>query len=89
LFACVYFFAAIELNIDGFDEEGDFEDFEVQGQIANQGKPNLLHILIPVLIMQVFLLCLFKDALFCNCYYLLIAIRWRLGSTSDFLSSLR
>jgi hypothetical protein len=36
------FFVAIELNIDRFDEEGDFEDFEVQGKIANQGKPPLL-----------------------------------------------
>jgi hypothetical protein len=38
-----FIFAAIELNIDEFDEGGNFEDSEeVQGQIANQGKPPIL-----------------------------------------------
>jgi hypothetical protein len=38
-----FIFAAIELNVDGFDEGDNFEDCEeVQEQIAKQGKPPLL-----------------------------------------------
>jgi hypothetical protein len=92
---CVYFvcyiFVTIESNVDGFDEGGNFEDFEEDQGQANQGKPPLLvAYLDPIfLIMQVFPLCLFQDTLFYNCYYLLIAIHLRLGSTSHLISSLR
>jgi hypothetical protein len=87
----IFLFATLDPTIDEFGEE-DFEEFEeVQGQIATQGKPPLLvAYLDPIfLIMQVFPLCLFQDALFYNCYYLLIAIHLRLGSTSHLISSLR
>jgi hypothetical protein len=90
-FVCFFISRTLDSNVDGF-EQGDFEECEeVQGQIAKQGKPPLLvAYLDPIfLIMQVFPLCLFQDALFYNCYYLLIAIHLRLGSTSHLISSLR
>jgi hypothetical protein len=55
-----FIFAAIESNVDGFDEGDNFEDFEEDQGQATQGKPPkashlyLLHILILVLFMQVF-----------------------------------
>jgi hypothetical protein len=84
-------FTTIDPTVDEFGEEEYFEDFEDNQGQATQGKPPLLvAYLDPIfLIMQVFPLCLFQDALFYNCYYLLIAIHLRLGSTSHLISSLR
>jgi hypothetical protein len=57
----VFIFATIELNVDGFDEEDDFEELkEDQGQ-ANQGKPPLLvAYLDPNFIYASLPLCLFQ-----------------------------
>jgi hypothetical protein len=39
---CACTFATLDSNVNGFEEEGYFDDFEeVQGQ-ANQGKPSKL-----------------------------------------------
>jgi hypothetical protein len=86
-----FIFTALESNVDGFDEGVNFEDFEEDQGQAKQAKPPLLVAYLDPMfyLCKFFFLCLFKDALFCNCYYLLIAIRWRLGSTSHFLSSSR
>jgi hypothetical protein len=74
--------------VDGFEEEGDFEDFEeVQGQ-ANQGRPfNLVAYLILVLLMHDLLLFT-KMHGFIYCYLSLDSNCWRLGSTSQLLSSM-
>jgi hypothetical protein len=50
----------------------------------------LLHILILVFIYASLSIIIIQRCIVsCNCYYLLIAIRWRLGSTSHLISSLR
>jgi hypothetical protein len=37
-----FIFVALESNVDGFDEGGNFEDFEEDQGQAKQGKPPLL-----------------------------------------------
>jgi hypothetical protein len=37
-----FIFAALESDVDGFDEGGNFEDFEEDQGQAKQGKPPLL-----------------------------------------------
>jgi hypothetical protein len=57
-----FIFTALESNVDGFDEGGNFEDFEEDQGQAKQGKPPLLvAYLDPIFfIMQVSPLCLFQ-----------------------------
>jgi hypothetical protein len=37
-----FIFTMIESSVDGFNEEGDFEDFEEDQGQANQGMPSIL-----------------------------------------------
>jgi hypothetical protein len=39
---CFHYFAALDTNISGEEEEEEFEEFEeqAQGHIAHQGKPS-------------------------------------------------
>jgi hypothetical protein len=87
----VFFFVTLDPTVDAFEEEEYFEDFEDNQGQATQGKPPLLvAYLDPNFIYASFpLYVYFKGALFYNCYYLLIAIQLRLGSTSHLISSLR
>jgi hypothetical protein len=85
-------FAMLDPTIDAFEEEEYFEDFEDNQGQATQGKPPLLATYLD----PSFYLCKYLHFILfqryivsCNCYYLLIAIRWRLGSTSHLISSLR
>jgi hypothetical protein len=63
-FVPCFSFAMLDSTVDVFKEEEYFEYFE-----DNQGKPPkashlyLLHILIPILFMQVFPLCLFQSCI--------------------------
>jgi hypothetical protein len=91
-FVPCFLFTTLDPNVDELGKEEIFENFaEVQGQIATQGKPPLLVAYPdPNFIYASFpFMFIFKGALFYNCYYLLIAIHLRLGSTSHLLSSLR
>jgi hypothetical protein len=37
-----FIFTMIESSVDGFNKEGDFEDFEENQGQANQGMPSIL-----------------------------------------------
>jgi hypothetical protein len=59
------FFTTIESNIDKFDEEGNFEDFEEDQGQANQGKPSkLFAYLYPSFTYACFQRFFMQDALF-------------------------
>jgi hypothetical protein len=87
-FVPYFLFTTLDPTIDEFGEE-DFEEFEeVQGQIATQGKPPLLvACLDPSFIYASLSIYVFSKmhCSFYNCYYLSIAIHWRLGSTSHLI----
>jgi hypothetical protein len=84
-------FATLDPTVDEFGEEDYFEDFEDNQGQATQGKPPLLvAYLDPSLIYASLSIYVYSRMhCFCNCYYLLIEIHWRLGSTSHLISSLR
>jgi hypothetical protein len=66
LILCIVFiFTMLEPNVDGFDEKGDFEDFEdTRDKPPKASHLYLLHTFILVLLMKVFHLCFTQSALF-------------------------
>jgi hypothetical protein len=90
IFVPCFSFATLDSTVDEFEEEY-FEDFEDNQGQATQGKPPLLVAYIDpsFIYASLFIYIYSKMHCFCNCYYLLIAIHWRLGSTSHLISSLR
>jgi hypothetical protein len=84
-------FATLDPTVAEFEEEY-FEDFEENQGQATQGKPPLLvAYLDPSFIYASFSIYVYSKmhCSFHNCYYLSIAIHWRLGSTSHLISSLK
>jgi hypothetical protein len=80
-------FATIEPTVDEFGEEV-FEDFkDNQGQ-ATQGKPSILVAYLDPSFTYASFFMFYAKCIVFNCYYPFIAIYWRLGSTSQLLSSI-
>jgi hypothetical protein len=75
----------LEPTIDEFGEEENFEDFEEDQGKADQGKPSILVAYPDHSFTYASFLIMF---IVFNCYYPFIAIYWRLGSTSQLLSSI-
>jgi hypothetical protein len=82
-------FATLDPTVDAFEEEEYFEDFEDNQGQATQGKPPLLVAYLDPSFYYANLSIYQRCIVSCNCYYLLIAIPWQLGSTSHLISSSR
>jgi hypothetical protein len=79
-------------TVDEFGKEEIFEDLEENQGQATQGKPPLLVAYLDPSFIYASLSIYVYSKMHCsfyNCYYLSIAIHWRLGSTSHLISSLK